>query len=139
MPLENAQVLIVDDNAQVRTLLARIVGEFAAGVRVCGDAIGGLGLWLAQRPHLVLVDYDMPQLDGATFIRILRCQETVLQTRTAILMVTGHSDRDHVMAARDAGADGFIKKPLEPAAILQRAAEALALQAGSPPGPVAYV
>jgi len=95
-------------------------------VRTCDHAVGGLAAWLAFKPHLVFVDFEMPEVSGATFIKIVRAQEPVVQRRTALLMVTGYSDREHVLAARDAGADGFIVKPLEPELILQRSVKALA-------------
>ena len=126
MQLWAAQVLIIDDNAQVRRVLATILGGVVAGIREAADGVAGLGLWLATRPHLVFVDYEMPELCGTTCIKILRRQEAALGARTAVLMITGHADRDHVMAAREAGADGFIVKPLAPEAILDRAAQALA-------------
>jgi CheY-like chemotaxis protein len=126
MQLKDANVLIIDDNPQVRTLLSRTLGSVVASVRESSDAISGLGRWLADRPQLVFVDYEMPELSGATFIKILRAQEASLGMRTAVLMVTGHSDREHVMAAHEAGADGFIVKPLATEDVLGRAAQALA-------------
>lgn len=125
MELEHAHVLVVDDNTQVRTLIATALGDLVAGCRGAADAIAGLGLWLATRPQLVLVDFEMPDVNGAAFIRILRAQEAVLGLRTAVVMITAHGDRDHVMAARDAGSDGLIIKPLNAELIVSRAAQAL--------------
>jgi CheY-like chemotaxis protein len=126
MQLADAQVLIIDDNAQIRMLLTKILSGVCGRIGESSDAIDGLAQWLALRPQLVFVDYEMPELSGATFTKILRSQEAVLGGRTAVFMITGHADRDHVMAAVQAGADGFIVKPLAAADILERAAEALA-------------
>jgi DNA-binding response OmpR family regulator len=120
-----AHVLVIDDNERIRRLISTTLGGLVAQVREAPDAIAGLGVWLEMRPHLVLVDYEMPQLDGATFIRILRAQEAVLGVRTATLMITGHTDVDRVMAARDAGADGYMVKPLQADVILARATKCL--------------
>lgn len=136
MDLARAQALIIDDNPQVRSLLAAALKGVTAGVHEASDAISGLQVWLDQRPELVFVDFEMPEVNGAAFIKILRGQEAVLGVRCAVLMVTGHSDRDHVLAAREAGADGFIVKPLSVESILARAAEALA---ALPAAKIAYV
>jgi CheY-like chemotaxis protein len=126
MQLKDAHVLIIDDNPQIRTLLSRTLGSVVATVCDAADAISGLGRWIAERPELVFVDYEMPEVSGATFVKILRAQETALGVRTAVLMITGHSDREHVLAAHEAGADGFIIKPLTTEDVLGRAAQALA-------------
>jgi sigma-B regulation protein RsbU (phosphoserine phosphatase) len=126
MQLKDAHVLIIDDNPQIRMLLSRTLGSVVATVRDAEDAIAGLGRWVAERPQLVFVDYEMPELSGATFVKILRAQEQALGLRTAVLMITGHSDREHVLAAHEAGADGFIVKPLATEDVLGRAAQALA-------------
>jgi CheY-like chemotaxis protein len=125
MELAQAQALVIDDNPQIRTLLSSMLGSAVAGLKVSEDAISGLALWLETRPQLVFVDYEMPELSGATFIKILRRQEAVLGLRTAVLMITGHGDRERVMAAVDAGADGFIVKPLVAQDILDRATQTL--------------
>lgn len=137
MQLSDAHVLVIDDNPQTRTLLAEMLGGAVASVRHCSDAIFGLALWLETRAQLVFVDYEMPELKGPTFIKLLRRQEEVLGLRTAVLMITGHSDRDRVMAALEAGVDDFIVKPLSPAEVLSRGAQVLAaLDAGKAPGSV---
>jgi CheY-like chemotaxis protein len=125
MQLSAARVLIVDDNPKIRLLLTGIVEPLTAEVRGYGDAISGLGAWPEYRPHLVFVDYEMPEVSGATLIKIARAQEPALGLRSAILMVTAHNDRQHVMAAKEAGADAFIVKPLDPPAILRRTMQVL--------------
>jgi DNA-binding response OmpR family regulator len=120
------KVLIVDDSAQIRTLMKNILAAaWTIDARECGDgraAVEALG-W---RPDIVLVDYEMRPMDGVAFTQLLRRGGTPADPRTPVVMMTGHADREHVMAARKAGVDGFIVKPLTIGAVIERVQAALA-------------
>ena len=126
MQLEDARVLVIDDNAQIRMLIAKVLSPLVAGVHECDSAITALPEWLSYEPHLIFVDYEMPEINGVTFIKVIRALESRSEQRTPIIMVTAHSERDCVLAAAEAGADGFVIKPLSAEAIVGRAAQALA-------------
>lgn len=114
------KVLIVDDSPQIRTLVKNILAAaWTIDARECGDgraAVEALG-W---KPDVVLVDYEMRPMDGVAFTQLLRRGGTLADPRTPIVMMTGHADREHVMAARKAGVDGFIVKPLTIGAVIER-------------------
>jgi DNA-binding response OmpR family regulator len=114
------KVLIIDDSAPIRTLARTILSAgWTIDYRECADGRAGLAE-LAWKPDLVLVDYEMRPMDGVAFTRQLRQGATAADPRTAVIMMTGHADREHVMSARAAGVDGFIVKPLTIRSVLER-------------------
>lgn len=115
------KVLIVDDSAPTRTLAKEILAAgWAVDVRECGDGRAAMQELASWRPDLVLVDYEMRPMDGADFTRILRQGGSGADPRTPVIIMTGHADREHVLAARKAGVDGFIVKPLTIRSVLAR-------------------
>lgn len=101
------RVLLVDDHRLVREGLRRTLED--AGLEVVGEADNGAdGLDLAEklRPHVVLMDVSMPQVDGITATRRMRSR--VPDARVVVL--TMHADSDLVDQARSAGAAGYLLK-----------------------------
>ncbi len=102
------RTLVVDDSAQVRRALVQIL-EAAPDVRVVGQAADGqeaLRLALELRPELILLDLEMPRMDGFTFLRFLRSQAP-----TPVLVLSRHDGRADVRRALELGAVGFVRKP----------------------------
>jgi DNA-binding NarL/FixJ family response regulator len=118
-------ILLVDDEELVRTGL-RAVLEAQGDLRVVGEAADGaeaLGLVRSLRPHVVLMDVRMPEVDGLTATRaILRDTEDPPR----ILVLTTFENDDYVHEALRAGAAGFLLKRARPAEIVHavRLAEA---------------
>lgn len=101
-------VLIVDDQRVVRDGLALIVGTLD-GVEVVGCACEGaeavdMAAW--QHPDVVLMDLDMPVLDGAAATELLRDRSP----GSAVLILTTYTDDAHVLPALRAGARGYLTK-----------------------------
>ena len=100
------KVLIVDDNEKVRLLLRDHLPAMADEVYECADGDEALLLFEKHRPDWVLMDQEMPKMDGITAIR-----EVIAQfPRAKICMVTAFDDdelRDEALAA---GASGFVAK-----------------------------
>jgi two-component system, chemotaxis family, chemotaxis protein CheY len=111
-------VLIVDDQDSMRALLTRALARAGlVKVRAAGDAAQALAL-LAERPaDIIVVDQQMPGMDGLAFIAAVRAEPRLSQAR--IVMLTGHDDRSVADGARVAGADAVLVKPISPRALLE--------------------
>ena len=96
--------LIVDDHAAFRQTLRAFLPD--STVLECADAREVLALYAAERPDWVLMDIQMPGLDGLTATRRLKERFPVAR----IIIVTNHAGEEFRAAAREAGADGFIHK-----------------------------
>lgn len=116
-------VLIVDDALPIRALLR--AGLAKAGYRsteAC-DGAQGLELFLGQRPDLVLMDVNMPVMDGFQSCHAIREDDS--EHTVPIIMLTGSDDYDSVNRAFDAGASDFIAKPVNLPLLIQRIRYAL--------------
>jgi DNA-binding NarL/FixJ family response regulator len=106
------RLLIADDHAVVRTGLRQLAATFA-DVELVGAAADGeeaVALCADRSPDVVLMDIEMPVLDGVEATRrIVEAQPGV-----AVVVLTSFSDRDQILAALDAGAVGYLLKDAEP-------------------------
>jgi len=124
--LSDIQVLVVDDNKQMRFLvrcLLRAGGIFKiAEAASAGEA---LEFMRATAVDLVIVDWKMAPIDGLSLTRTLRQDAASPNPCVPILMLTAHTEVSRVAAARDAGVSGFIKKPISARLLFERITTAL--------------
>tara|TARA_B100000378_G_scaffold256678_1_gene234570 strand:+ start:468 stop:833 length:366 start_codon:yes stop_codon:yes gene_type:complete len=119
-----AQVLIVEDDDDVASLVRDVLARDGYDIRVGRDGGEGLDLAREHRPDLVLLDWMMPVKSGIEVCEELRSDEGFATTR--IVMLTARradEDRERAMAA---GADDYLVKPFLPRALRSRVAELLA-------------
>lgn len=105
------RILVIDDDPSALELLAHILGDMAEIETALG---GALGLAAAARilPDLILCDVVMPDVDGLTVCRHLKAD---LTTRSIpLLCISASVNEAEEIAALDAGAVDFIKKPISP-------------------------
>lgn len=117
------RLLIADDHSVVRTGLRHLVATFddVELVAAAADGEEAVALCAEQDPDVVLMDLEMPVLDGIEATR--RIVEA--QPRVAVVVLTSFSDREQILRALDAGAVGYLLKDAEPAE-LERAVRAAA-------------
>jgi sigma-B regulation protein RsbU (phosphoserine phosphatase) len=120
MAAEGNPILVVDDDAASRHLLARTLT--AAGYRCLVAGSGEEALERVQRepPSLLLLDYDMPGLDGAAVLEQLRADRSPEIAQIPTIMLTGHGGEESEVHCLEAGADDFVTKPIHPAVLKAR-------------------
>jgi two-component system, chemotaxis family, protein-glutamate methylesterase/glutaminase len=108
--MSEIRVMIVDDSAMMRIIIAGIVGkiEGAAVVSTCENGSIALTQLANARPDVILSDIEMPVMDGLTFLRQVR-----LRTRAAIIILSSVANlgNPNVEAAKKLGADAVMAKP----------------------------
>lgn len=110
---DGLQLMIVDDNRQMRVLLREILrGLGIRNVLEAGDGIEALEVMRHNPVDLALVDWNMDPLDGIEFVRMLRRAPDSPNPYCLVVMVTGHANRARVAEARDAGVNSFLVKPV---------------------------
>ncbi len=115
------RLLIVDDNRHMRAIVLELAQ--ALGVRDARQAEhGGEALAMLRRAQadLAVVDLNMAPVDGVAFTQAIRTAPDSPDPHLPIVMMTGHAERARVEAARDAGVNEFVLKPLTAAALLGR-------------------
>ena len=116
-------VLIVDDAPANLAVLSQILKE---PYQVRAAKNGALALKIAHAPtppDVILLDVEMPDMDGYEVCEKLKADEA---TRTIpVIFVTGHADPEQQAKGMALGAAGYISKPVEPAVVLDKVAEAV--------------
>jgi two-component system, chemotaxis family, chemotaxis protein CheY len=113
--------LVVDDNPHMRRILRTLLQGFGAReVHEADDGVAGLEAFNKFTPDIVIIDWAMPIFDGLEFVRMIRQPDTNASPFTPIIMLTGHSERKRVTAARDAGVTEFMVKPISAQGLHQR-------------------
>ena len=123
LDLKPLQIMVVDDNRPTRTLIQRVLTSLGTGKVVEADnAQHAMGLIRMDLPDIILVDYRMDGIDGVKFVRELRTAEGAPNPYIPIIMVTANGDRPAVEAARDAGVNEFVAKPISVSLLANRLA-----------------
>jgi CheY-like chemotaxis protein len=110
---ESIKTLIVEDNAHMRSLLRALLN--AIGVKDIIEVSNGRSAIEALREcksDLVLTDLAMKPMDGLEFTRYVRNNEHSPNPFVPIIMISGHTEKHRVEAARDAGVTEFLAKPI---------------------------
>ncbi len=101
------RILIVEDEARLARLIARVLGEEGYATEMVGDARSALRRALAEPFDLLIVDWMLPDLDGVQVIRRLRAAEMSVP----VLMLTARTQIEDRVEGLDAGADDYLPKP----------------------------
>jgi CheY-like chemotaxis protein len=118
--LENLNVLIVDNNEQMRTIVGAVLIAAGVGnVEYASDGEAGRDRLRNRLSDIVYVDFEMPTMNRLEFIRSVRSIQSPIRT-VPIIMLTSYADMEHIRAARDAGMTEYLRKPVTAAAILSR-------------------
>jgi two-component system chemotaxis response regulator CheY len=116
------KILLVDDSKTMRNIQKSILTQlgYTELEEACDgqDALSKVG---AFAPQLLLVDWNMPNMDGLTFVKEFRKNDKT----TPIIMVTTESERSRVVEAIKAGVNNYVVKPFTPDVLSQRINETL--------------
>ncbi len=114
------RALVIDDSKTIRRLLSKMLAD--VGFDEVYEAANGVEaleiLRQIEQPHIALVDWNMPEMDGYTFIRMVRRRDDFKDLR--LMMVTTETELGRVTAALDAGADEYVMKPFTREVILEK-------------------
>ena len=101
-----ADVLIIEDDATIRTALVRALTARRHSTMTSPTAMDGLQSLVAHRPDVVLLDLGLPDLDGASLLAMIRAVSDV-----PVIVVSARDDGEGIVALLDAGADDYLVKP----------------------------
>jgi excisionase family DNA binding protein len=115
-----ARILVVDDEASIRDLLAKVLKDY--DVDVVPDGRSAIELLRLYPYNLLIVDLKMPGMDGLSVIR----EGKRLKTDLRVIIITGYSTEASAIDAVNLGVDGYLTKPFRVNQVLEQAAKAMA-------------
>ena len=114
------RILVADDDATSRKLLARILSSAGFSSTQAADGIQALQMLHEEPPSLLLLDFDMPGMDGAEVLKKLRQDSDAAIAQIPTIMLTGHGGEESEVLCLEAGADDFVTKPINQAVLRAR-------------------
>ncbi|HTK14311.1 MAG TPA: response regulator [Xanthobacteraceae bacterium] len=113
--------LVIDDNAHMRRILRTLLHGFGTReVYEAEDGAAGLEAFTHHLPDLIITDWVMPIFDGLELTQMIRQPGANSNPYVPIIMLTGHSEKRRVIAARDAGITEFLAKPISAKLLYER-------------------
>ena len=116
----NAEILIVDDDALSRKILAQLLTSAGYDCRVSKDGAEAMKVIHDKPPSLLLLDFDMPGANGAEVLNQLRSDQHQAIAQVPTIMLTGHGSEESEVSCLQAGADDFVTKPVNAAVLRAR-------------------
>lgn len=117
-------ILVIDDDVVTLKILTAVLNEQGFQVRVASDPETGVHLAESVRPDLVILDIDLPGINGLQVLWEFR--HSSVTKSTPVLMLTGESKTKSAGLAFDLGADGYFTKPFNHQEIKQKIDELIA-------------
>jgi DNA-binding response OmpR family regulator len=116
-------ILVVEDESQVRTLLAKLLEKNDYEVETACDGLEAMKYLEEARPDLMLVDVMMPRLDGFSLVRAVRYRED--NREIPIIFLTAKTDARSMIEGINVGAKFFLTKPFQIGDVLAKIKKAL--------------
>ena len=125
--IRSIKIMVIDDDYHMRKVVRTMLT--AIGVREIYDAsdgMAGLQAICAITPDIVILDWDMPQMGGAEFVRSVRSPGVFPVPNVPVIVLTGHGERSCVIEATQLGANEYLLKPVSTKALFDRVISVLA-------------
>ena len=103
--------LVVDDSRVVRKVARRIVEDLGLSCEEAEDGVEALKACQAKMPEAVLLDWNMPNMNGLEFLTALRAEPNGGEPK--VVFCTTENDMSYIQKALEAGADEYIMKPFD--------------------------
>src|SRR5437762_3171166 len=116
----HAEILVVDDDAMSRRVLAQLLSAAGYNCRVCKDGSEALDAIQDRPPSVLLLDFDMPGPNGTEVLRRLRSDKDPTVAQIPAIMLTAHGSQQSEVSCLQAGADDFVTKPVNSAVLRAR-------------------
>ncbi len=118
---DKPMALIVDDSLSTRRSLAQFVGDMGMEVRTAKDGFEAIEILQEHTPHIILVDMEMPRMNGLELTAHVRANETT--KHIPVIMITSRNTEKHRSLATAAGVDTYLNKPFSEEELLHHIQE----------------
>ena len=120
------KILTVDDSKTIRMLLARLFGKYHCEIFEAENGSEGLNVASTEKPDLIIIDYNMPVMDGITMLRQLRENEEL--KKTPVIMLTGDTSLEILTSVSLLGLSECVSKPFIDGQLLAKVSRFLSIE-----------
>ncbi|MGA9026262.1 MAG: ATP-binding protein [Steroidobacteraceae bacterium] len=120
-----SRVLVADDNADLRSYIARLLGENNCEVAAVGDGEAALAALRTSRPDILISDVMMPKLDGIGLLRAIRADPTLREL--PVILLSARAGTDAQVEGLNAQADDYLTKPFSARELIARVRSNIAM------------
>jgi two-component system chemotaxis response regulator CheY len=122
------KVMLVDDSRTIRNIQKNVLAQLGhTDILEAGDGVEALALIAQDPPNLILIDWNMPNMDGITLVRKIRETDKV----TPLIMCTTEAQKERVIEAIKAGVNNYVVKPFNVESLAQKIDQTMAKAAAS--------
>jgi two-component system cell cycle response regulator len=120
------KILSVDDSRTIRLMLKRVFRPFHCELFEAADGMEGLEALITHQPDLIMLDYNMPVMDGVTMLRKMREHDNI--KRTPVIMLTAEDSNEIISTVARLGVRDYIIKPFEDENLLSKVSRIINLE-----------
>jgi two-component system cell cycle response regulator len=120
------KILSVDDSRTIRLMLKRVFRPFHCELFEAVDGMEGLEAVITHQPDLIMLDYNMPVMDGVTMLRKMREHDNI--KRTPVIMLTAEDSNEIISTVARLGVRDYIIKPFEDENLLSKVSRIINLE-----------
>ena len=120
------KILSVDDSRTIRLMLKRVFRPFHCKLFEAADGMEGLEAVITHQPDLIMLDYNMPVMDGVTMLRKMRELDNI--KRTPVIMLTAEDSNEIISTVARLGVRDYIIKPFEDENLLSKVSRIINLE-----------
>ena len=117
---QKQRILAIDDNADIRELIAFILRRENYEVSTASNGLAGLEMIKGAKPDLIILDVVMPEFSGYDVLNAVRSDKSSKIRDIPVLMITSKSSTDDIDQALELGATAYIVKPFRPAKLVTK-------------------
>lgn len=122
------KILLVDDSRTIRNIQKNVLGQLGhSEILEAGDGVEALQVLKLSRPDLMLVDWNMPNMDGLTLVKRVREADKTLP----IIMCTTEAEKARVLEAIKAGVNNYVVKPFTAETMAEKIDQTMAKASGA--------
>ena len=119
--LQQLHVLVVDDNPFMRTIVRGLLNNIGVkSISEAGDGIAALDKIREETPDVVVLDWEMPLLNGSELVRIVRSPRMFPTPDLPIIMLSAHAEQWRILESVKLGVNEFLCKPVSAKALSER-------------------
>jgi CheY-like chemotaxis protein len=121
--MRGLKILVAEDNSVNQRVVQRVLERAGHSVALVGDGAQAVSAWRSEHYDLILMDVQMPVMDGFEATAAIRALEQGVRARTPILALTAHAMVGDRQKCLDHGMDGYLQKPIDTKAMLTTLAD----------------